>query len=427
METSRFLKPGQLLWHSQYRIERVLGHGGFGITYLATDLSLGRVVAVKEFFISSLCVHNENGTVVTTGVDAKDVVTRYKDKFLKEARNIAKFNHPNIVNIISAFEDNNTAYYVMDFLDKGSLSDMVKATGPVSVNSAIAMLEPIAGALDVIHSMKMNHLDIKPGNIMLNNVGTPVLIDFGLSKQYDYTGKETSTTPTGISHGYAPLEQYYQDGVRAFSPSLDTYALVATMYYLITGKVPPAATTLVENNIKFPDFVPWNIQRIISKGMSTKSTDRYLRATDFINELKRTVYGPKKEYHPFESTYERPRKPSGSRQQVSPEPSYQEQPKQSSQHEQSVSPSLKRSKDPIKVTVPVKYRIFGLLALFLVELSFAINAQTKYEDLLDVYREGFGEYIFQRIFFLYLPVYLIYFFIVRKILKVKLKRKIKNT
>lgn len=215
------LKPGAMLRHETYRIERVLGQGGFGITYLATDLSLDRMVAIKEFFPKDYCDREFLTSHVTLGSQStSEFVNKLKAKFLKEARNIAKFDHPGIIKIHAAFEENNTAYYVMDYIEGESLSDMVKRQGPLSESKALGYIKKVGKALEYVHTHKINHLDIKPANIMVRRSDdNPILIDFGLSKQYDSSGNQTSTTPTGISHGYAPMEQYNDGGVKEFNDS----------------------------------------------------------------------------------------------------------------------------------------------------------------------------------------------------------------
>lgn len=208
------LLTGSLLQHGTYRIEKVLGQGGFGITYLATDLNLQRKVAIKEFFPKDFCDRNEATSQVTLGTkNTAEFVNRLKSKFLKEARNIAQFDHPNIIRIYAAFEENNTAYYVMEYIEGESLSSIVKKSGPLPEKRALGYIAKVGEALEYVHERKINHLDIKPANIMVRKSDdSPILIDFGLSKQYDSDGNQTSTMPPGFSHGFAPLEQYNEGG-----------------------------------------------------------------------------------------------------------------------------------------------------------------------------------------------------------------------
>lgn len=282
------LKSGVLLRHDTYRIERILGQGGFGITYLATDLSLERYVAIKEFFPKDYCDREESTSHITVGTSSNvELVTRLKAKFLKEARNIAKFDHPGIIKIHTAFEENNTAYYVMDYIEGSNLNEIVKNSGPLSESKAVNYITQVGDALDYIHKHNVNHLDIKPANIMIRKSDDrPILIDFGLSKQYDSEGNQTSTTPTGISHGYAPMEQYKAGGVSEFSPQTDVYSLAATLYYLISGKIPPHATDLIEESLSFPTDFPMNLQKAISKAMSSARKNRHESVAQFLKALK---------------------------------------------------------------------------------------------------------------------------------------------
>ena len=197
------LKIDSTLQNGKYRILSELGQGGFGITYLAMQSGLERNVAIKEFFMKDFCERNESTSQVTFGTESsRETVHRFREKFLKEARNIARLNHPHIIRIFDVFEENGTAYYVMEYCENGSLAEKVKEQGALSEADATRYIHQVAEALDYIHRKKMNHLDIKPANIMLNENDEPVLIDFGLSKQYDVlTGSQTSTTPVGISNG----------------------------------------------------------------------------------------------------------------------------------------------------------------------------------------------------------------------------------
>lgn len=281
------LKSGALLRHETYRIEKILGQGGFGITYLATDLALDRLVAIKEFFPKDYCDRVGDTSHITLGTSSSaEFVSRLKAKFLKEARNIAKLDHPGIIKIHAAFEENNTAYYVMDYIKGESLFDKVKRQGPLSLDAALKYIKGIGSALEYIHTKHINHLDLKPANVMVRESDDiPILIDFGLSKQYDSDGNQTSTTPTGISHGFAPLEQYNDGGVKEFSPQTDIYSLAATLYYLVSGIVPPHATKLIEDGINFPSNFPQVIQPAISIGMASARKNRYISVALFLNAL----------------------------------------------------------------------------------------------------------------------------------------------
>lgn len=271
------LQPGHTLQNGKFRIINVLGQGGFGITYRAHHTLLDREVCIKEFFFKTYCDRNEETQVISVVSETgRSMVERFKQKFLKEARTLSGLSHPNIVGVIDVFEENGTAYYVMDYIDGQTLSETIKAHGPFSADDAVACIRQVGAALSHIHSRSINHLDVKPANIMRRNIdGAYILIDFGLAKQYDVTtGSQTSTTPVAISHGYAPIEQYKTGGVSVFSPQTDIYALGATLYYLLTGIVPLDATDLVDAAITFPPIIPTHLQRAITTAMQPNRSAR---------------------------------------------------------------------------------------------------------------------------------------------------------
>ena len=274
------LNVGSYLQNGKYRIIGMLGQGGFGITYLAVQSGLERKVAIKEFFMKEFCNRDGSTSHVTLGTEgSRETVARFREKFLKEARNIARLNHPHIVRIHDIFEENGTAYYVMEYAEGGSLADLVKSKGCLSESEATSYIHQIAEALAYIHGENMNHLDVKPANILLNDRNEAILIDFGLSKQYDaLTGGQTSTTPVGISEGYAPMEQYKQGGVSEFSPETDIYALGATFFKLLTGKTPPSASDVFEDGVPVDELKARGVSQeaiwVIKKAMEPKKKDR---------------------------------------------------------------------------------------------------------------------------------------------------------
>ena len=270
------LSKGTMLQGGKYRIESVLGQGGFGITYLATQELLDRKVAVKEFFMRDFCSREGDTASVTLGTASnRDTMERYLNKFLKEARTISTLDQPNIIHIFDIFKENNTAYYVMDYIEGESLSQMVKHQGALPESEAVKYIRAVADALKYVHERKINHLDVKPGNIMVRHSDHRVfLLDFGLSKQYDAEGNQTSSTPVGISHGYAPIEQYKPGGVKEFSPQTDIYALGATLYYLVTGIVPPSATDLLETELDYPETLSASVCNAIRQAMKVQKKER---------------------------------------------------------------------------------------------------------------------------------------------------------
>lgn len=303
------LQPNSTLQGGKYKIEKVLGQGGFGITYLAEQVMLGRKVAVKEFFMKELCERDESTSHVTLGTEgSRETVNRFREKFLKEARNIARLNYPNIVRIIDVFEENGTAYYVMDYIEGESLSDMVKRRGSIPEEEAVGYIREVGGALSYIHGRSMNHLDIKPSNIMRRKEdGQIFVIDFGVAKQYDEaTFEGTTTTPVGISKGYSPNEQYVLSGVQSFSPQSDVYALAATLYKLLTGITPPEAMLVQDEGLPIEELKSKTVsQQVInaldaamrSKRNRTQSIEEFISnlssfASDIINSDDTTTLTP---------------------------------------------------------------------------------------------------------------------------------------
>jgi len=284
---SKALHEGYLLKNSEYRIISLLGQGGFGITYLAEQLSLSRKVAIKEFFMKENCNRDENTSEVSVpSVGCRELVAKFKQKFLREARMIAKLDNPHIVKIHDVFEENGTAYYVMEYLDGGSLIDEVKQRGPMSEPKALGYIQQVASALDYLHGMNILHFDIKPANILIGNAGQAMLIDFGISKHYDAGGSQTSSTPVGISKGYAPLEQYQQGEISTFTPATDIYALGATLYYLLLGQTPPSASEVNEEGVvALPAHLSAPVRKAIEKAMSPRRKDRPQSVKAFLSLL----------------------------------------------------------------------------------------------------------------------------------------------
>lgn len=251
------LRPGTVIRGPEraYTVIKVLGQGGFGITYLVTgkvkvgNISLEGRFALKEHFISSLCSRDNATHAIQFSTPVADEVDRSMRAFVKEAQRLQSLgiDHPNIVKINEVFEANNTAYYVMEYLGGTTLRDYVETNGAMSPVAAKALLRPVVEAVAMLHRNNIAHYDIKPGNIMLHEEESgevrPVLIDFGLSKHYNDRGHATSTlAAAGYTPGYAPVEQYA--GVKEFTPQCDVYSLAATLYFCLTGHDPKPALEL---------------------------------------------------------------------------------------------------------------------------------------------------------------------------------------
>ena len=268
------LQSNTTLQGGKYKIEKLLGQGGFGITYLAEQSLLKIKVAIKEFFIRDLCDRGDTANVHT--ITQADMVERYRKKFFKEAQILARLKHHGIVHVTDIFEENGTAYYVMEYVEGESLADIIKRNGPLPEQTALRYISKVAEALDYIHHQNVNHLDIKPSNIMIRQKDDePILIDFGVSKQYDEQKDQTTTTPPGVSNGYSPLEQYKPGGVSTFSPQADIYALGATLYKLLTSNTPPNASDMLNDGLPpMPSNISHNVRSAIEKAMQPRRDDR---------------------------------------------------------------------------------------------------------------------------------------------------------
>src|SRR5215212_7214949 len=230
------LPPGTKLQGGVYSVGRVLGQGGFGITYLGGDIRARRPVAIKEFFPYG---STRKGTNVQPfgGLPTAEY-TSARIRFRDEASILTRFDHPGIVDVYGTFEENNTAYMVMELLRGKSLGQIVEEQGPLAERDGVAYLRRVGEALTVVHEAGLLHRDLKPDNLMLTGDGEVVLIDFGTARAF--AAGKTGRMTTMVTPGYAPLEQYSQ-AVR-FGPFTDVYALGATLYHILTGQMPASAT-----------------------------------------------------------------------------------------------------------------------------------------------------------------------------------------
>lgn len=270
------LRPGTVLQEGEYTIIQQLGAGGFGITYLAERG--GKRLCIKEFFPQDY---------YTRGEDAKEArvmserfsqdMKRYRIKFRKEALNIARFDVNNIVKIHDVFDENNTSYYVMDYIDGTTLYDSVCKCGtPLDEARALGYIRQAGEALKHIHQHGTVHLDIKPSNIMIRHSDDmAMVIDFGLSKHYDDKGNPTTTTPGGFSRGYTPLEMYQSTAERKYGPATDIYSLGATLYALLTANTPPEASEVAISGCPaLPNSISAATRNAIAKAMQPNPSNR---------------------------------------------------------------------------------------------------------------------------------------------------------
>jgi len=287
----------------EYEIIKVLGEGSFGVTYLAwlRDSSAPgqapRQVAVKEFFMHDIN-GRQNGVVTSSVTDG--MYYKYMRKFKNEASALNRLHHENIVHVHSCFEANNTVYYSMEFLNGGSIDDVLADNGPLPQQQVLKLAAQVASALSYLHSSNMLHLDLKPSNIMLRDQDHVALIDFGLAKQFDDSGNpESSTTIGGGTPGYAPIEQqnsvelanFYGGKSSVLPVTMDIYAFGATLYKMLVGKMPPMPDEILDNDVLPPQClyerqVSPELIQVLTKAMKPRKKDRYQSVAEMYDAFK---------------------------------------------------------------------------------------------------------------------------------------------
>lgn len=247
LNNQNMLQVGTIL-HGTYKIESYLSSGGFGNTYLAKNIEFDETYAIKEFFVKGVCQRDGNSTTISvSNAENTNSFEQQREKFKKEARRLRSLSNPHIVKVYDLFEENGTAYYVMDYVDGENLSARLKRTNaPLAESEVRNYLNQILDGLEAIHNEGMFHLDIKPANIMVDSHDVVKLIDFGASKQQSTVGGATMSTGISYTNGYAPSEQMAQSYDK-FGPWTDFYALGATMYKLLTNQEPPSVSDLSED------------------------------------------------------------------------------------------------------------------------------------------------------------------------------------
>ncbi|HYD55378.1 MAG TPA: protein kinase [Burkholderiales bacterium] len=228
----------------EYRIERVLGAGGFGLTYLATDENLNLRVAVKEYLPGEIALRGPDHSITPASGESAETFSWGKRRFLDESRTLASFRHPNIVRVMRFFEANGSAYMVMEFVEGAPLADWIKTRRPLAEAALRALVAPLLEGLEVVHKAGYTHRDIKPGNIYMREDGSPVLLDFGSARM------QASELTAVVSPGYAPIEQYHTQGNQG--PWSDVYAFGGVLYWIVTGNRPHEAAARVRQDTMPP-------------------------------------------------------------------------------------------------------------------------------------------------------------------------------
>lgn len=287
------LKPGTTLLHGQYTIDSYLSSGGFGVTYLARD-SLDRLVVIKECFPSAMCCRADRSVRVRSRSNQQDF-EKIVSLFGREARALAKLAHPNIVGVHQVFEDNNTAYMALDYVEGRELLDVIEeqrsVLGPPEVK---ALLMRMLSAVAYIHDRDILHRDISPDNILIDKRGEPILIDFGAAREQATRASRVLSSLHTVKDGYSPQE-FYLAGGKQF-PSSDLYALAATFYHVLTGEAPlNSQTRLAAIAEKKPDpYVPLSVRvrghdrfflEAIDKALSIFPKDRLQSAAEWVEMI----------------------------------------------------------------------------------------------------------------------------------------------
>ena len=280
--------PAGTVLNNRYIVGRVLGQGGFGITYLALDTQLNARVAIKEFMPSELATRM--GTTVSVVADTKSQEFAYgAERFQEEARTLAKFiGHPNIAGVSSYFNENDTSYFVMDYIEGISFKSYIaNQGGKVSVDEALNVMIPVLRALTAVHAEGFIHRDVTPDNIYISKDGNVKLLDFG-SARYSI-GDKSKSLDVVLKVGYAPKEQYIRRGRQG--PYTDVYSCAACFYAALTGYLPPESLERMDHDDLVPvsqagiDIPEW-LDRAILRGLAVQPEDRFQTAAEFLDAIE---------------------------------------------------------------------------------------------------------------------------------------------
>lgn len=280
------LQSGTNLCDGKYTIEAKIGEGGFGITYKAIQNGLNRVVCIKEYFPAGKCTRATKKNTVFVQGTSEQVFEKYRQAFVREAKMLATLHHPNIVEVLDVFDENNTSYMVMTFVKGKSLQQIVETRGKLPYPETVNYIAQITNAIGYIHDHHILHRDIKPDNIMITADFKAILIDFGSAREFEQDKTQVHTSM--LTHGYAPTEQYTANSRKG--SYTDIYAIGATFYFVLTGQVPmESAARLTEQMPSPKDLVPEipeEANRTILKAMQLKAENRHQTVHEFMDDIR---------------------------------------------------------------------------------------------------------------------------------------------
>lgn len=280
------LQPQTVLCGGKYTIEKKIGEGGFGITYKALQNGLNRIVCIKEYFPAGKCVRATHARTVYVQGANENLFEKYRQAFVKEAKMLATLHHPNIVEVIDVFDENNTSYMVMAFIEGKSLQCIVDSRGRLPYPEVINYIAQVTNAIGYIHDHHILHRDIKPDNIMITADYKAILIDFGSAREFEQDKTQVHTSM--LTHGYAPTEQYTANSRKG--SYTDIYAIGATMYFVLTGQVPLEAAARLTEPMATPKElvpdIPDEANRTILKAMQLKAENRHQTVQEFMDDLR---------------------------------------------------------------------------------------------------------------------------------------------
>ena len=289
------LLPPRTILREQYLIGRALGHGGFGITYLAWDIGLQIRLAVKEYMPAGVVGRTDRTKVMPVSEATRQEYEWGLERFLEEARVLKKSNHPNIVTVDTVFRDNGTAYLVMEYLEGMNFAEFLgRRGGSISFADALRVMAPVMDALIAVHAVDIVHRDVSPDNIFIPRMGKVKLIDFGAAR--NALSQKSRNLSAILKAGYAPEEQYRASGRQG--PWTDVYATAATLYRAITGKVPaPSLDRQAEDTLDRPSklgiAIPPSAESALMKAMAVRGDDRYQSMDEFKRALTGGVSAPR--------------------------------------------------------------------------------------------------------------------------------------